>query len=67
MACLCGDLYCWSCGPAQGNHRCEACGEWTLDHEEPGSTHEARRCTAEVERMAREEAALEAAMEEDDA
>lgn len=27
MACLCGDIQCPSCGPAQGNFRC-FCGEW---------------------------------------
>lgn len=31
MACMCGDLYCISCGPAQGNHRCEECGRWSMD------------------------------------
>ena len=24
--CLCGDPYCWSCGPAQGFVKCESCG-----------------------------------------
>jgi hypothetical protein len=27
------DTHCWSCGSAQGNHRCSACGEWMDDHE----------------------------------
>lgn len=31
MACMCGDLYCGSCGPAQGNGRCGWCGAWALD------------------------------------
>ena len=31
MACMCGDLCCWSCGPAQGNHRCPICGEWMTE------------------------------------
>ncbi len=31
MACMCGDLYCLSCGPAQGNYRCPVCGKWTGD------------------------------------
>lgn len=26
--CLCGDICCPSCGPAQGNWRCPICGEW---------------------------------------
>lgn len=29
--CYCGDLYCWSCGPAQGNIRCWICGKWSAD------------------------------------
>ena len=32
MSCLCGDTQCWSCGPAQGNEKCSACGEWSDDH-----------------------------------
>src|SRR5262245_16973531 len=32
MPCMCGDLYCPSCGPAQGNTRCGGCGEWFQDH-----------------------------------
>lgn len=31
MACMCGDLYCGSCGPAQGNHKCSGCGKWSMD------------------------------------
>lgn len=29
--CLCGDIYCHSCGPAQGNIQCEMCGSWSQD------------------------------------
>lgn len=29
--CLCGDLYCSSCGPAQGNGKCYVCGAWQMD------------------------------------
>jgi hypothetical protein len=29
--CMCGDTYCRSCGPAQGNNRCSVCKRWTLD------------------------------------
>lgn len=29
MSCMCGDLYCNSCGPAQGNHKCSICGAWS--------------------------------------
>lgn len=31
MACMCGDLYCGSCGPAQGNCVCSGCGVWSID------------------------------------
>ena len=26
--CMCGDYLCPSCGPAQGNSRCDVCGSW---------------------------------------
>ena len=29
--CFCGDLYCWWCGPEQGNYRCMMCNVWGLD------------------------------------
>ena len=32
MRCMCGDTYCPSCGPAQGNYRCDRCGRWASDH-----------------------------------
>lgn len=31
MACMCGDICCWSCGPAQGNTRCPICRAWASD------------------------------------
>jgi hypothetical protein len=31
MTCLCGDLFCPSCGPAQGNFKCCICGRWSED------------------------------------
>jgi phage FluMu protein Com len=31
MPCMCGDTYCHSCGPAQGNHKCYICGAWDAD------------------------------------
>jgi hypothetical protein len=31
MPCMCGDFCCPSCGPAQGNSRCAACGEWASE------------------------------------
>lgn len=31
MPCMCGDVCCSSCGPAQGNSRCPICGEWASE------------------------------------
>jgi len=31
MPCMCGDPYCGSCGPAQGNTKCHYCGAWSAD------------------------------------
>lgn len=31
MPCMCGDTYCPSCGTAQGNSKCPACGRWAED------------------------------------
>src|SRR3954452_1952033 len=38
MACVCGDLRCHQCGPAQGNHPCCTGGPGTLEREEAGVT-----------------------------
>jgi hypothetical protein len=40
---MCGDPYCPSCGPAQGNHRCPICGTWSAD----GPCPDPERCAAE--------------------
>ena len=31
MACMCGDICCPSCGPAQGNWRCPLCRAWASE------------------------------------
>ena len=31
MPCMCGDTHCWSCGPAQGNSKCDFCSMWADD------------------------------------
>ena len=31
MPCMCGDIYCGSCGSAQGNYKCRQCGIWSSD------------------------------------
>ena len=52
--CLCGDPYCPSCGPAQGNCRCYQCGAWSADGgcEDPDACAQADRDMAEA--MAKE-------------
>jgi len=51
MPCMCGDLYCHSCGPAQGNSHCPHCGAWTADGGclDPASCNEADRQFAKEE------------------
>lgn len=31
MSCMCGDICCSSCGPAQGNWKCPICNEWASE------------------------------------
>lgn len=31
MACMCGDICCPSCGPAQGNWKCPICRQWASE------------------------------------
>lgn len=31
MSCMCGDICCPSCGPAQGNFKCPICRVWASD------------------------------------
>lgn len=45
--CLCGDTYCWSCGPAQGNAHCEVCGSWSED----GGCENPAECDAKAREM----------------
>lgn len=62
--CMCGDLYCHSCGPAQGNFRCPACGRWNLD----GGCEDPEVCESVMdswdESLAEAEAEIAAAAEE---
>lgn len=58
MACMCGDLYCRSCGPAQGNHRCDACGRWNLD----GGCADPAKCGAELKQFAEAEERMDMEM-----
>ena len=50
--CMCADICCPSCGPAQGNVRCPICGEWESD----GGCENPEECQKEAERRDKEEA-----------
>jgi hypothetical protein len=64
MPCYCGDLRCFSCGPAQGNNRCEICGKWDDD----GGCDNPQACEAAADemyaRLAKDEAEASRAAEE---
>jgi len=54
--CMCGDICCPSCGPAQGNSRCPVCRTWAS---------EGCDCTPEqIQKAYEAEAAADAAYEE---
>lgn len=53
MPCMCGDICCPSCGPAQGNSRCILCGAWASE-EECVCTPEQLAKAAENDRLATE-------------
>lgn len=47
MPCMCGDTYCPSCGPAQGNNQCPVCGTWSAD----GDCPDPKRCAEGMARL----------------
>jgi len=51
MPCMCGDICCPSCGPAQGNFKCPNCGVWDSDGgcEDENACEKANREIAEGE------------------
>jgi len=51
MPCMCGDLRCWSCGPAQGNSKCEICGKW----DDEGGCDNPKLCRDKLELYQQEE------------
>jgi hypothetical protein len=59
MACMCGDPYCGSCGPAQGGYKCMVCGVWSWD----GGCEDSEKCRIENERLAKAENEAYDAME----
>jgi len=65
MPCMCGDICCPSCGPAQGNHRCLVCGAWASDGcENPEECAAKLPAAIEAERAA-DEAMAQAIIEEE--
>ena len=62
--CMCGDMHCGSCGPAQGNHRCIICRAWADDgceHFDPVTGLFKPEFTAQAEKIAKAENEAEAA------
>jgi len=51
---MCGDIRCWSCGPAQGNSQCVSCGQWA-DEGPCECTPEMIAAAIEKERLAIED------------
>ncbi len=63
MACMCGDICCWSCGPAQGNSRCPICNAWASDgcaHADPETGDLLPEFEAQAAAIAKAEAEAEA-------
>lgn len=59
MTCMCGDLYCPSCGPAQGNNHCIICGKWSMD----GGCDNPKDCADEILGINRKDDLIEAEIE----
>ncbi len=55
MACMCGDICCSSCGPAQGNSRCPVCRAWASEGcDDPAGCAAKLPAAMEAERLAAE-------------
>jgi hypothetical protein len=66
MPCMCGDICCYSCGPAQGNWRCPICGEWASEgckHISSRTGKLKKRYEAQAKRIDEAEAKAEAEMD----
>jgi len=48
--CMCGDYYCRSCGPAQGNGQCQVCYAWSAD----GGCDDVKACAKEGDKQDKE-------------
>lgn len=56
--CICGDICCNSCGPAQGNWRCPLCREWAsegCEHVSAGASAVNRKYQAQAAEIERQE------------
>lgn len=53
--CMCGDTHCRSCGPAQGNNKCYACGIWDDD----GGCQTPVECAEKLAKFDKEQAELD--------
>jgi hypothetical protein len=56
--CMCGDICCPSCGPAQGNSRCPLCNAWasdTCEHFDPETGEPTAEALPLLEAQARSE------------
>lgn len=61
MSCMCGDYCCPSCGPAQGNSKCELCGQWASEgciHINSRTGNYKKKYLKAVEEAARKEDAM---------
>lgn len=60
MACMCGDICCPSCGPAQSNSRCPICRDWVsegCEHFDEETGELKPEFVAQAEEIAKAEAA----------
>lgn len=67
---MCGDIECWSCGPAQGNSKCILCGRWLTSGDCPHANEDGTNYLPEyveaAELRAREDAEIEAMIVRDE-
>jgi hypothetical protein len=65
MACMCGDICCLSCGPAQGNWKCPICRAWAsegCDHLDDETGDPKPEFKAEIEKIYEQERIYESQM-----
>lgn len=63
MPCMCGDICCSSCGPAQGNSQCPVCGAWASE----GGCENPEVCEQKAEAQAEADYAADLQWEKDHA